>query len=92
MKITIDLTDEQAACTLSCLPAKEGATDEERLTAYYQGQTSTIASGFVKNCAMRRLMAKGLPARVADAGLDADALAALEAHADAKIAARAAGK
>lgn len=91
MKITIDITDEQAACTLSCLPAGVG-TDEERVAAYYQTQTNTIASGFVKNCAMRRLMAKGLPARVADIGLDAEALAALEAHADAKIAARAASK
>jgi hypothetical protein len=87
VKITLDLTDEQAACTLSCLPAGKG-TDEERVTAYYQNQVSAIASGMVRTSTIRRLAAKGLPAKLAEVGLDADQLAALEAHADERIAAK----
>lgn len=84
--LILSLTDEQFAATAAGLtndPAKP-KSDEERVTAYYQTQVDSVASQFVKNATEKRLASKGLPAKLAEAGLKPDELAALEAYADGK--------
>lgn len=89
-QIILEFTDEQIDDFDAGL-SEDGSKDRiAKITAYLQGQNQSIAGQFANVALRKRLELKGLPAKLAEAGLDAEALVVLEAHADEKIVAKAA--
>ena len=84
-EILVTVSDEAFDAIVTSV--KGAGSEEERVTAYLQGQVDAVAQQHVDRAEAAKFYAAGLPAMLATSGLDADQKAFLLADATAKKAA-----